>query len=281
MVVATGGALGVRVALLVLVACSGPPPLAPIVEGPIDPAVDAAPEIDQSFWIPGERLRYDLRFRGVVLAEMNMAVGEPGVIAGREVVVVRSRAATAGVVGLAGMRASESATSWIDRRTGGVLERHTRVDDNGDVRAFKLRFSPGVAEIVRIAANGDASPGWDQTTPADRIIYDNQGILGLLRGWRPAPGTTASYWALTDRILNRHVARYSGAEIISTATRHARADRYDADIYSPSGYRRENQSYRIWITADDRRTPLRMEIPHRFGRLILELREHRVGRVLH
>lgn len=262
-------------AVAVVLAACGAPPLLPIIEGPIDPAAATA-TIARAFWIPGERLRYDLRFRGMVLAEMHLAVGEPGVIGGREVVVVRSRAATAGVVGLAGVSAAEAATSWLDRLTGGVIERHSRLDDNGQIRSYELRFSPGAVDIARIAEDGARSPGYRKSTPAGEVIYDNQGILGLLRGWRPERGALAEYWALTDRILNRHVVRYSGAEVLSTATRHARCDRYDADIYSPSGQRRDRQSYRIWITADERRTPLRMEIPHRFGRLILELREHRI-----
>jgi hypothetical protein len=257
---------------LLAVGCGAAPPNLPVIDGPIDPGAAAPLGIEAAHWLPGERLSYDVKFRGVVLAEMHLAVGELGVVRGREVVVVKSRAATAGLVGLVGVRGSEEATSWIDLETGGALERHTRLDENGEIREYRLEMSSGSTRITRVGGGS-----YDHRTPPGPM-FDNQSILGALRGWRPPHGAIAQYWALTDRILNRHVVRYSGHEVISSKTRHTRCDRYDADIYSPSGLMRDDQSYRIWITADVRRTPLRIEIPHRLGRVILELREHELGR---
>src|SRR5262245_8884687 len=49
---------------------------------------------------PGESMRFELSLRGIVGGEASVAVGNPGVVDGKRVIIVRSRVESAGVVAM-------------------------------------------------------------------------------------------------------------------------------------------------------------------------------------
>ena len=107
-------------------------------------------------------------------------------------------------------------------------------------------------------------------------MIDNQSILGVLRAWRPERGTRGYYWAITDGQLLRHEVLYRGDEVLKSAVGVNRAHRYQVEVYRlPNGdgdeARRHVDRYTLWIGADPSRRPLRMAVPHRLGRVKLEL----------
>jgi hypothetical protein len=217
---------------------------------------------------------------GVHVADMVAAVGQPGLIDGRRVLVVHGRAATAGAAKLIA-EGSEESTVWIDATTGIPRSREDILDDGPEngVSRFAATYYSGHVEHEQRFDDGHTRP-WTQTTPAGRAIYDNFSIVGLLRGWHASIGAVANFYAVTDRLLNLHVARYSGIEEIAVLGRRLRVHRYDVDVFEATATevsaRRDDQSYTMWFTDDAGRVPVKIAAPHRIGRMVYELTDYQV-----
>src|SRR5688500_13929355 len=86
----------------------------------------AAPQLaarGEVAYYPGENMAYEVQLGGVLVGEAQLAVGDIGMVDGRRAIVVKSRAATAGVAAVIKKMVDES-TTIIDVETG----RPMRVD---------------------------------------------------------------------------------------------------------------------------------------------------------
>jgi hypothetical protein len=256
-------ALAVAIAV---VACSRAAPVAPSTRGPIP--------IAGSAWLPGEKLWFQVSTFGVHVADLVAAVGTPGPYEGRTAIVLKSRASTSGAV-KALLEGSEETTVWLDAETGTPLARED-VFDNGPERGTQRWGATYHTGHVRHRDLDGGSP-WDQTTPSGPI-YDNLSIVGLLRGWIATPGAIGEFYAVTDRLLHFHVARYAGTEFVPVLGTSRRVRRYDVDVFEATatavGKQRPDQSYSMWFTDDAARVPVQITAPHRIGRMIYKLSDY-------
>lgn len=230
--------------------------------------------IAQTFFIAGEQMFFAISMRGVTGLQATMVVGQPGRVDGREVIVVRSQARTSGVVGMVKAYFEES-TTHVDSGAATPIARRSVERYNGRETIIESDFASGSVKHTRRRDSGSPHT-WQQTMPAGEPIFDNQTILGLVRAWTPEQaGTRAYFYAVTDEMLHRHHIRFTGYEDVRTTlgVRHAR--RYDVDVFASASYsigpKRSDQSYSLWISDDIARMPLLVAIPHRYGRIEMEL----------
>lgn len=215
--------------------------------------------------------------RGVHVADMVAAVGIPGQLDGKHAIVLRSRASSAGAMKLIA-DGSEESTVWVDATTGIPFAREDTLDNGPErgVDRFAATYHADHVRHVQRHESGD-SP-WTQRTPPGRPIYDNLSIVGLLRGWIAAPGSVGEFYAVTDRLLHLHRARYAGIEPLPVLGTTRRVHRYDVDVYDATesvvGARRDDQSYTMWFTDDSARVPAQITAPHRIGRMIYVLTDY-------
>lgn len=231
-------------------------------------------EVPRSFWLPGEMMRWRVSAHGFEAAEMVLVAGQPGEVEDRRAIIVRSRASTAGVLKLV-KEVTEEVTTWIDLDTCAPFYRES-FEKEGK-REVKVESRHEDARISYHARRSDGSDEkWDKPIPAGEHVHDSLSVLGMLRAWNPAEGARAYYYAVTDMIVNRHTATFAGYETVRTSLGSNPALRIRVEVYEASadghvGQRLDDQRYTIWISNDSSRRPLRMDVPHRLGRLSLEL----------
>jgi len=242
------------------------------------PSAAAAPvetlSVSGSFWIPGETIRWRVSAHGFEAAEMVLVAGQPGEVESRRAIIVRSRASTAGVLRIV-KEVTEEVTTWIDLDTAAPFYRESYEKEGKREVTVESRHEN--AHIAYISKHRGKPPRkWDKPIPAGEKVHDSLSVLGTLRAWQPDEGDRAYFYALTDMVLNRHTAQFAGYETVRTPLGSTPAMRIRVDVYEASadghvGDKLDDQSYTIWISNDSSRRPLRMHLPHRLGRIKLEL----------
>src|SRR5690606_17000617 len=104
--------------LSVLVGCAGADAMTLQPPAPAAIATEAASALGHHPGLhPGETMAFEVRLAGVLAGEAQLAVGQIGELDGRQALVVRSRAATAGAAALL-KKISDEATTVIDVLSG-------------------------------------------------------------------------------------------------------------------------------------------------------------------
>ena len=230
--------------------------------------------VAQSFWVPGEIMRWRVSAHGFEAANMVLVAGQPGEVEGHRAIIVRTRATTAGVLKLV-KEVTEEVTTWVDLDTCAPFYR-VSYEKEGK-REVTIESRNEADHIVYSAKRSDGNDEtWNKPTPAGEPIHDSISVLGMLRAWNPTEGERASYYAVTDLVVSRHVATFAGYENVRTPLGSSPAMRFRVEVYEVAadghvGKRLGDQRYTIWISNDSSRRPLRMDVPHRLARLSLEM----------
>ncbi len=234
------------------------------------PLVVAAP-----FFIPGEQLRWEISMHGIAGAESVLVVGEPGMVDGRRVIIVKSRALTSGLVQIVS-EVKEENTTWIDLAECRPTYRHGNENYGGDRRVIETRFYTG--EVVFDAKRpGKPAYSWKRKLPPGHFAHDVHSIMGLLRAWEPVAGQRFFFYSITDEILRRHTVHLAGYDNVTTDLGTFAAIRLDVEVHDTNkadgslAARNREQDYTMWLSRDATRMPLRMKVFHRLGRIELEL----------
>lgn len=230
--------------------------------------------VARSFWVPGEVMRWRVSAHGFEAASMVLVAGQPGEVEGHRAIIVRTRATTAGVLKLV-KEVTEEVTTWVDLDTCAPFYRVSYEKEGKREVTIESRN-----ETDHIAYSAKRSDGkdetWSKPIPAGETIHDSISVLGMLRAWNPREGERASYYAVSDLVISRHVATFAGYENVRTPMGSSPAMRFRVKVYEVSadgrvGKRLDDQRYTIWISNDSSRRPLRMDVPHRLARLSLEM----------
>src|SRR5450432_876305 len=112
-------------ALLFLAACGADIAASPAPHAVVAPASEVG-------LFPGETMTFEVRLGGLLAGEAQLAVGQLGTTSGHREIIVKSRAATAGAVGLV-KHVVDEATTAIDLDTGRPVQLDTVVE-MGDKR---------------------------------------------------------------------------------------------------------------------------------------------------
>jgi hypothetical protein len=263
-------------ACVVLAACAGAeaglPPRAPQAE----PAATAAAAPGDLGFHPGEAMTFEVQLAGVLVGEALLAVGERGDLGGRDAIVVRSRAATAGAAALV-RKIVDEATTTIDASTGAPIA----VDST-----FAMGEKQTIASAKFLQAYADVKFQRDRE-PAQRYrvdyrghqLHDAHSAMAQLRGWRATPGAERTVFVIGGRRLWRVDVRYQGETQIGSAVGNRRAVIYEGVSYRTTRdlkpeANKPARTFRVWLSDDADRVPLQVTATTELGDIVMSLTEY-------
>jgi hypothetical protein len=194
--------------------------------------------------IPGESMVFELTFRGLQVARVQVAIGQPGWVDGKPSIIVKSHGETDGLVALIGE------LDWTLATTMHLVDGTPLL----------------VEEDAIIKFRGKTDTNHERSTDARHTIHS---AVCVLRGWRSRAGQEGS---LAMRVDQAHIElRFHEAarEFLEVAGKPA--VRYD-------GVARGKFPFKIWISDDTARVPLRLETSTKWGDVAVELVEYNAPR---
>lgn len=265
-------------ACLALTACGGPAaarPVQTVDEPPPEALIPGRLDSGQPFFVPGETLTFELSYQGILMGRAAMAVGEPGMVDGRPVLIVRSLFETAGAAKIFKSLRDEIHTH-LDWRTGAPLEHHAEVTTSDRHIQARTRLA-GEQAIIDYERDDQPRRIIRVTLPRGETIHDMHSTLGALRNWDPAPGAVVHVYSISGRRVWRSELRFAGSETVRTAMGLRAALRIDGvatRLQQPSLEPDESKPPRgitLWLSDDARRMPLRVVARTEYGELQAEL----------
>jgi hypothetical protein len=222
-------------------------------------------------------MTFEVKLGGVLVGEAQLAVGEPGLTEGRRAIAVRSRAATAGAAALV-RKISDEATTLVDAETGAPITVDTVVE-SGDKRITARAAFRGTIATVQYQRSADAAPTTAAIDFRHHALHDAHTAMAQLRGWRAARGTQRTVFVIGGRRLWRVDVTYVGEDTIGSAVGNRRVVIYDGtsyrarrDLTIESG--RPARSFRVWLSDDADRVPLRVAAKTELGDIEMLLTEY-------
>jgi len=231
---------------------------------------------------PGEAMRFELSLRGIVGGEASVAVGNPGIVDGKRVIIVRSRTESAGVVAMF-KEVRDEVTTWVDLDTGLPLEQKAAVKFGPKEMMIETKFAGGRAgsfDLAVMRPGIEAAPRVaHQSMPADIAAFDAHSVIGALRAWRPEEGQHAYFFALVGRHLWQNTVRFTQRERVRTRLGRFDALRIDGVARRLTRDLREDprkppRYYTLWMSDDDQHLPLQVTGKTEYGEVKAELVEY-------
>jgi len=230
--------------------------------------------VDSPFFVPGEEMVWELSLRGITGGDAVMAMGEPGMLDGRHVIVVRSRMQTIGLV-KAIKEVKDDVTTWIDLDSSLPIALEGELKFGKRETKVKTRFGPNSFDI-------DYQRGkkpWrkkHQEMPDGIVTYDAHSVLGALRAWTPEDGDRAYFYVLGGRRIWHNTVRFTGREPLKTSLGMHPAIRIDGVATKlTSGLkvdkRKKARTYTVWFSDDANRAPLLLTARTEYGMVRAEL----------
>lgn len=244
---------------------------------PAGPAAPASAKEAELGYYPGESMAYEVRLGGVLVGEAQLAVGEIGVVDGKRAIVVKSRAATAGVAAIIQTMVDES-TTVIDVDSGHPLQVDTLVVA-GDKRSTAVaKFTGSVADVT-FRRSEDAPPQHLRIDTRTEAMHDMHSAMAQLRGWRATPGTVKTVFLVGGRRLWRVDVKYAGEETIGSRLGNRHAIVYEGmsfrarrDLKTESA--RPSRTFKVWLSDDADRVPLKCAAHTELGDIVMDLTEY-------
>lgn len=226
---------------------------------------------------PGETMAFEVRLGGVLAGEAALAVGELGEFEGKQAVVVKSRANTAGAAALI-KRISDEATTVIDMATGRPLELKTFVEMGQKTTTAEAKFKGTIADIT-YRRSDDPNPRNYKINFGTQTVHDTHSAMAQVRGWRPAPGTSRSVFVVGGRRLWRVDVKFVGVETIGSAVGNRRAIKFEgASFRARANFTIETdkpmRTFTVWLTDDADRVPLRVLASTELGDVTVDLTDY-------
>lgn len=228
----------------------------------------------QPFFVAGEAMSFELSYGGILTGRAVLAVGEPGEIDGRTIVIVRSQLETAGAAKLLTV-VRDTVDTQIDWHTGVPIEH--RGQAHGSKRAeAHIRFD-GQRTAVMFQREGAKKIEHDVTLPPGEIMHDVHSMLGALRAWEPEPGARVYFYSVSGQRVWRTDLTFRGSETVRTAMglraalhfagSSARLNHRSLDVDTS----RSPRSIDMWFSDDVHRMPLRVVAGTELGDFQAEL----------
>lgn len=239
-----------------------------------------ATPVEKTFYIPGESMSFTVSLRGMVGGEATLAVGEPGLVNGKPVVVVRSRVQSAGMMAVVKEVRDEMVT-WIDLDSGSVLKHEASARYGKKAATVSTNLGGGKPGPFHIDYKrvGRVPLALRQMLPDATLAMDVHATLGVLRAWDGDDAEDASFFILSGRRLWRSVLRVGAHETIRTAVGKHPAVRIDGVAQRVNrglrdDKRKKPRNFSIWFSDDANRLPLLVMVTTDYGELRVELTDY-------
>jgi hypothetical protein len=249
---------------------------APAEQAPVPPAlVRLAPA--RPFFLPGETMAFELSYGGILTGRAVMAVGEPGELDGRSVLIVRSQLETAGAAKLLAV-VRDTIDTRIDWNTGAPVEH--RGEALGSKRAVAAIRFDGQRTDIEWQREGQRKLELHVNLPPGEVMHDMHSMLGALRAWEPEPGAKVYFYSVSGRRVWRTDLAFVGSETMRTAMGLRAALHFSgasARLHHRSleaDAKRPPRRVDLWISDDAHRMPLRVIASTEIGDFQAELVSH-------
>lgn len=229
----------------------------------------------QPFFVAGENMSFELSFGGILTGRAVLAVGEPGEIDGRSVLIVRSQLETAGAAKLV-TTVRDTVDTQIDWNTGAPIEHRGHAAGNGKPATAHIRFE-GQRTLVDYQREGKRPLKLEVKLPPGEIMHDTHSILGALRAWEPDPDVAAYFYSASGRRVWRTELAFRGSETVRTAMGLRAALHFEGSSMRLNHRSLEADSSKpprrieLWISDDAHRMPLRVLAHTEYGAFQAEL----------
>lgn len=278
--------LGVTAVALATACGCRPVPVAPpsgtmVASAGPSPVLGGGPVARPPLASPGERMLYRVSIHGFELAEYSIAVGDPTMLDGTEVVVVQSQARTTKVAAML-KPIDDLFTSWISRTDGRSVrflssERASKDDDRKEVT--EARTAAGMVSLH--VTRGDEVLD-EQQTIAGHGGHDLNSFLIFLRGWEGEPGAHLDADVVRSRYVWRMRVKVVGFDNLSTVLGNLPVARYDGEgvrlmrdgTLDPQS---DTRRFSIWLTDDADRVPVKLVAKTDYGDVKMELLSYSPG----
>ncbi len=237
-------------------------------------ATEPAPTIGL---VAGETMAFEVRLAGVLAGEAHLAVGQPGEVGGVAALVVRSRAATAGAAALL-KNISDEATTVVDLASGRPLTLDAIVT-NGAKRMTANAVFAGSTATVTYQRDQDPHPRTTRLQFGTTTVYDAHTAMAQLRGWRATRGDVRTVYVIGGRRLWRVDVTHLGEDTIGSAL-----GNLHTQVFEGKSYRarpdltlesdRPTRTFKVWLSDDADRVPLKVIAATELGDITLELTEY-------
>ncbi|WP_199350993.1 DUF3108 domain-containing protein [Haliangium ochraceum] len=266
-------------------ACGGSAPATPRAS---EPSVKAASSTSERlvsmaglkpYFVAGETFSFELSFQGILTGRAGIAVGEPGQVEGREVLIVRSAFETAGAVKfLKNMR--DNIDTQIDWLSGAPITHSAHAENDESTASAQTRFE-GDTTVIVYERSDKPTLTIQVVLPEGETMYELHSLLGMLRAWEPDAGDRVVFYSVSGRRVWRTEMHFAGSETMRTpmglyaalhfegVSRRLKPDTLAVD---------ENKDPRrigLWISDDIKRMPLRFIAYTEYGEFQADLVDYR------
>ena len=249
-----------------------------VVEVPAQAGPPTALPVSGGLFVAGESMRFELSLRGILGGEADLAVGQPGVMDGKSIIIIRSRVESAGVVAMF-REVRDEVTTWVDLSSGLPVSQRAQTKYGSKEAVVETKFAggaPGSFAIDLRALHPRRHKILHQSMPPDQAAFDTQSVLGALRAWKAQPGAHAYFYALIGHHLWQNTVRMTGHEKVKTHLGTFDAIRIDGVARRLTTRLREDHHkqvryFTMWISDDSDRLPLRVVGKTEFGEVKAEL----------
>lgn len=229
----------------------------------------------QPLYVAGETMSFELSYGGILTGRAVMAVGQPGQIDGRPILIVRSLFETAGAAKLLSVF-RDNIDTHIDWNTGAPVEHRARAESaKRRVHAF-TRFQ-GPRTLIEYQHEGKRKLELEVTLPEGEVMHDMHSFLGALRAWEPVTGSVVYFYSVSGRRVWRTELELRGSQTVRTAMGLRSALHFEG--FSRRLHHRtldpdpakEPRGMSLWLSDDAHRMPLRVVAHTEYGKFQAEL----------
>lgn len=227
---------------------------------------------------PGEVIKADVYLDSVVAGRGELRTGSPCKLRGQTVIPVTTSAESTGLARFLQTAKSETA-GLVDLDTSFPLEARSDATIGGERGLAEVAFDKAQFDFrhQRFYEDGPKTTVDEIKLPIEQGPHDGHSALGYLRNWRPEPGTRGYLYAVYGRYPWRADLVFVGPETLHTERGDEKTVRIDGSatkLIGRSLMPSENtpsRPFTIWISDDDRRTPVRILIETSLAKITVEL----------
>jgi hypothetical protein len=228
-------------------------------------AVDDTPPVSLDGVKPrfaaGESITWEVSFRGIEGGRARMALGQPALVDGRQVLALHAQAESSGLLAVV-KSFHDDIAAWIDVDSGLPL----RTEGNSNTSGKEIHAEAVFDHAAHHAAIDFTVAGVRQKTgrrlPAGET-YDPLGVILVLRGWQAPDGARASFHTLggrtlwrTDLVVDGREQRASRLGKLACVRMSGRSVRLLSTLAVDD--KRPPRRFTVWFTDDARRVPVKI-----------------------
>lgn len=218
-------------------------------------------------YLEGEVLEAQLSLDGVAAGKGSLRVGKRCLADGKAALPIETES---GSSGLLSFLSDASAETWglIDLDNNAPLEGRWDITNGEKHSLLEMDYRPGGYRVHQLREEPEKKPKHIRKKielPIEGVPHDAHTFLGYLRRWEPEDGERGYLYVTMGRGLYRADVVFSGRDSILTAQGSQEAFRIDGVAVRTSEktlkpLARGERPFSLWISADERRTPLRIVV---------------------